>query len=156
VQAVHCEFDEVEHVSFDRQPVMSVHRTHAVWSAFKWKPSAHDVQIEFDAVVQVSALVQNGTGVQEVHTVGRVDERQYPLSHVEQLELVAVLQVSAVVQWLTSVQGTHAEPSGVRKNPVSHTEQREVFADVHPFGVTQWSIGAQTLHTVAGPWVLSG
>ena len=42
----------------------------------RYIPDTHDVHWELAAVVQVSALVHPGTGVQDVHTVGIVLERQ--------------------------------------------------------------------------------
>ena len=39
-------------------------------------PETHDVHCELEGVVQVSALVHPATGVQGVHTVGRVLDRQ--------------------------------------------------------------------------------
>ena len=73
---MHCEFVADEQVSSDTQRSICEQGTHADWSALNRYPDAQLVQTDTPALVHVSALVQNGTGVQDVHTVGRVAERQ--------------------------------------------------------------------------------
>jgi len=55
---------------------MSAQGTHADWSAVSPYPGAQLVQVDLPAVVHVSELVQFTIGVQAVHTVGTVAERQ--------------------------------------------------------------------------------
>jgi hypothetical protein len=69
------------------------------------------VQVESDAVVQVSGLVQCETPVQGRQMLGPEGScelsSQYPLSQEVQEELPADEQVSAEVQWSTGVQDGH-------------------------------------------------
>jgi hypothetical protein len=73
------------------------------------------VHCEFVAVLHVSWLVQNGTGVHDVHlSAGPLSSRNVPFTHCVHCEFDAVVQVSMVVQLSTSVHCTHA-PFALRK-----------------------------------------
>ncbi len=59
-------------------------------------------------MVHVSGLMQKGTGLHGVQTLGRDPDSQYPSAHCAHSELEAVVHVTAETQWETAVQGLHA------------------------------------------------
>jgi hypothetical protein len=73
---VHCEVVALEQVPADRQPLIGLHRTHAVPEAFKKYPGEQLVQTELPAVVHASGLVQFAMRVHAVQSVGTVLDRQ--------------------------------------------------------------------------------
>lgn len=85
------------------QCATGLHSGHDVCAAERYRPEAHALHVELEAVVQVSGETQPAMGVQALQAVGTPVLRQYPAAHAEQVVFDAEVHVCAPTQLLTGV-----------------------------------------------------